>query len=388
MSRLLVEEQGSRQSTSKSSVCGDFSSVYGSPNIYRGQYRGQNAANMMSTMGSGLGSGLGSSAYFDNKKIFDTPRVDQYGSHMVMSRGGNLDGGGGGGGGGKLYVSLDTRFSNNIGSDAGAGAGGGSGGTADANYNFVLPIRLTNIQSMSVTNIEIPISYYNISANLGNNTFRVTRVASGNVWTVSLSDGQYTATKLQTMVNAGLPPGLTFSTNANGQSVFTNTDISGSNYYVEFYTDTFGGYDKNNPKFKLGWIMGFRYIAYPISAGGGSLVSECILNLNGPRYLYLVVDEFQNGKENSFNSALGDIGMMKKNILARVATSYHDYPYGTILPANLSNGALTSDCRTYFGGGRSVDIQRLNVQLVNEIGQVMDLRGDHIMFCLEFDLGG
>ena len=126
MSRFLVEEQGSRQSMCKSSVCGDFSSVYGSPNIYRGQYRGQNASNMMSTMGSGSSS----SAYFDNKKIFNTPRVDQYGSHMVMSRGGNLDGGGGGSSGsGKLYVSLDTRFSNNIGSDAGVGAGG----TADAN---------------------------------------------------------------------------------------------------------------------------------------------------------------------------------------------------------------------------------------------------------------
>jgi len=332
------------------------------------------------------------SSYFDNKKLFDMPQVLQHGSHMVMKDGGSSCVR-------KLYVNFDTRFSNDVISGLGSGdadynltseASASSAKylrcsrlSSSASYNFVLPVRLTNIKSMSVTNVEMPISYYNISAALGNNTFRITRAMSGNAWTVSLSDGQYSSSALQTAVNAELPAGVTFSINSHGQSVFTNSDISGSAYYVEFYTDTLGGYDKNNPKFKLGWIMGFRYVAYPIPTGSG-LVSECILNLNGPRYLYLVVDEFQNGKENSFNSALGDIGIMKKNILARVAPSYKDHPYGTIMPANLSNGALLSDTRRYNRG--KVDIQRLNVQLVNEIGQVMQLNGGHVAFCLAFDV--
>ena len=272
----------------------------------------------------------------------------------------------------KLYVNFDTRFSNDI---------VGSGNRAD--YNFVLPVRLTNIKSMSVTNVEMPITYYNISQAFGNNTFRITNVVTGNARTVSLSDGQYTSSGLQTAINAELPVGVTFSINSHGQSVFTNASIGGNGYYLEFYTDTLGGYDKNNPKFKLGWILGFRYIAYPLN-WGQSLISECILNLHGPRYLYLLVDEFQNGKDNTFNSALGEAGILKKNILARVAPDYVNFPYSSILPANLANGNLLSDTRAYHRG--KVDIQRLNVQVVNEIGQIMALNGGYIMFCLEFEV--
>ena len=212
--------------------------------------------------------------------------IQQYGSHMVYEEGKM----GGSTNTKKLYVNFDTRFSNDI----GCGSGGGSGTTSfnfpqntpnatmsnatSASFNFVPPVRLTNIQSMSVTNVELPISYYNISTTLGNNTFRITNVVSGNAWTISLPNGHYNTSEFKNIINSSLPSGVTFSVNSQGQSVFTNMDISGSPLYVEFYTDTLGGYDKNNPKFKLGWIMGFRYIAYPI-AYGASLIAYLIVEV-------------------------------------------------------------------------------------------------------------
>lgn len=348
------------------------------------------------------------SNYFDNKKIFDMPIVNQYGSHMVMKESKN-------GAFRKLYVNFDTRFSNDLSITSGVS------GVDLADYNFVLPVRLTNIISMSVTNVEIPISYYNISASFGNNFFIIKNILTGNVYNVVLSDGQYTPTSLQTSINSLLPSDLTFSINSYGQSVFTYTDVSGGEYNFDFYTNTLNGCDVNgcnNPKFKLGWLLGFRYINYSLD-GGNTLISECIVNFNGPRYLYLVVDEFQNGKENTFNSLVSSLmfnaeiidsnckksnlcdknslitttpnnkfnslissSILKKNILARITPSYKDYPYHSIMPANLLNGALLSDKRAYNRG--KIDIQRLNVQLVNEIGQVICLNGGHLAFCLEF----
>jgi hypothetical protein len=58
------------------------------------------------------------------------------------------------------------------------------------------------------------------------------------------------------------------------------------------------------------------------------------------------------------------------------------YPYGTILTANTFNGLLLSDQRLYAG---KTDIQKLNIQLVDEWGNVVDLNGVDFSFCLEIE---
>ena len=275
------------------------------------------------------------------------------------------------------YLNIDTRFSDDF------------SGFDNATYTVMLPERLTNVKSMTVTNIEIFLSYFNISASKGNNTFRITNVWSGVHTTVIIPDGQYTESGLKSAISGLLPSGVTFSINSQGRSIFTVLDPSGSPQYVEFYTDNLGGFDKRNPKFKLGWMMGYRNMAFPIPAGS-DLVSEASVNLNGPRYLYLVVDEFQNGKGDNFTSILST-SLMNKQILARIAISDADYSFGSLVTANLENGLLVSDKRTYYsnrnnGVGSGADIKQLNVQLVDETGAVVDLNGDDISFCLKLDM--
>jgi len=59
-----------------------------------------------------------------------------------------------------------------------------------------------------------------------------------------------------------------------------------------------------------------------------------------------------------------------------------DSAFGTVLYANCWNGLLYSDCRQYSS---KIDIQRLNVQLINEFGQSVDLNGLDFSFCMEIE---
>lgn len=298
--------------------------------------------------------------------LFIVPKTVQYGSHFVMS-------------GVKKptktkYISIDTRFCKDL----------GNGG-----FEYVLPERICEVKSMTVTNIEVPVSWYNISVSLGNNTFRVSDITDlSNVVmnVIIIPDGHYTASGLSTTINGLLVSegvgGLMYSINSNGQSVFKVVD-GVSNYYIEFYTDATGADNINLLKFRLGWMLGYRDLAYPILAtmtAGGGLVSEAPVILDEPRNVYLMIDEYQSGNQNSFVTVVGD-SFLRKNIIARVATLYSQYPYGTVIPANLTNGLLTTDVRSWSGG--KIELQRLCIQLVNENGGVMDLNGEGVSFCLQ-----
>ena len=87
------------------------------------------------------------------------------------------------------------------------------------------------------------------------------------------------------------------------------------------------------------------------------------------------------GNQNSFVSPLFS-SFINKNVIARVTIDKHTYPYGSILPANKSNGLLTSDVRCYTG---KVDLQKFNVSLLNEDGIPVDLNGLDFSFCLEVE---
>ena len=91
------------------------------------------------------------SKYFDQKDLFMGPTVTQHNGHMVMTDVVPPTK--------TKYLTIDTRFHDDY-----------QSGTV-ANYNISLPERINDVKSIRVTNIEIPITYYNISANRGNNTF-------------------------------------------------------------------------------------------------------------------------------------------------------------------------------------------------------------------------
>jgi hypothetical protein len=132
--------------------------------------------------------------------------------------------------------------------------------------------------------------------------------------------------------------------------------------------------------YKFGWILGFRETEYTIAPVGSTLKSKAFVNFNLPRYLFLVVNEFTNGNPYSFVTLLQNSEINSSQILARIAMDYTNYPFGTVLRASEEQGYIVSDKRIYTG---PVNLQRMNVQLVNERGVPMDLNGLDFSFCLE-----
>ena len=301
------------------------------------------------------------SSYFDNKELFTGPKVNQYGSHMLMTNVTKTS---------KIkYVNIDTKFRDEYNSNT----------TTD--YNITLPERVTDVLNISVTNVEVPNTIYNISENLGNNAMKLTSSTYTGILVVR--DGNYSQAGLLTELNARLTDlnfpftSLTFDASYN-KIIMKPT--GGNAYSVDFGVDSTGAFAKYNFKSRLGWLLGFRNQTYTSIAANKS--SEFLCNLYGPRYLYLVVDEFtSNGNQKSFVAPLPS-SVLSKNILARITMDNTTYPFLSMVPANGSNGLLLSDVRSYTG---KVDIQKLNVQLVNENGIAMNLNGADFSFCLQLE---
>jgi len=294
------------------------------------------------------------SKYFDNssKNLFMEPKVTQYGSHMVMtdvvppSK--------------VKYINIDTRYRDDY------------DPSKVADYNITLPERLTDITSIKVVNAEIPMTFYNISSDLGNNVFCV------NDTVIILPDEQYTEVTLTAAINNQLVLSgygdLVYQI-VNKRSQFTNNNIT-TNYQISFNVSAQGALDTQHPTYKLGWLLGYRDSRYILTPAVTN-TSQAFVDLLGPRYLYLVVDEFKNGNPYSFTSLLQESAVNSTQILARFAMNPDSYPYGILFPAR--GGYIASDVRKYTG---TVNLQRFNIKLVNERGVPMNLNGMDFSFCM------
>lgn len=298
------------------------------------------------------------SKYSDNKELFMEPKTTQYGSHMVMTNVVKNTK--------RKYINIDTRFRDEYNS------------SQTANYNITLPERLTEVKTMTITNIEIPISFYNISSSNGNHVFKIKNTDTDTTTIIDISDNNYT-TNVFTSINTKLhivdsDLSLNYSNNKAYFSSKTN------NYEIDFAIDSTGNFDKYQFRSKLGWLLGFRDVSYNISPGS-STDSEALYDLNGSRYLYLAIDEFTRGNQHSFISPLPK-SLINKNIIARISLDSNSYDFGSIFSANRMNGTLVSDFRNYSG---KADLQKLNIQLLNEYGNPVNLNGLDFSFSMEVE---
>lgn len=311
------------------------------------------------------------SQYFDDKEaLFLSPTITQQGNHMVMSNVHKNT---------KMkYVNIDTRFNED------------SHLYNGASFIYNLPQRITDVKSIAVRNLELPMTYYAFSLSKGNTFMKIikTRVIDATVvysYALVIPDNNYDLTSIKTIMNSkltdlGIMSDISFNI-SNSHSQFTRSVDNSYEYSLQFAVDSNGIFDKFQLKSKLGWCLGFRELEYTLSSvqNTNSVSSEGPVNIINFRYLFLVIDEFRQSNPNSFLSPL-HYSLINKNILARVVVDSNRYPYGTVLPANIFNGLLLSDTRTYSG---KTDLQKLQIQLVDEWGKVVDLNYMEFSFCLE-----
>ena len=274
----------------------------------------------------------------------------------------------------KTNLNIDSRFRENY------------YATLSTNYNVTLPITFYEILNMQMSAIELPTSFYVISKQYGNNFFSI--VVNGESAIVNIPDGNYDNTGIINIINNQLTNlggdfanvsfilNISGSTSGSGQTMvgFNGNQTGGSTATLElnFQADRSGNDDRNTPlPLKFGWLLGFRNGIY---VNNQNYVSEGVLDVSGPRYFYLVVDDYNNNVNNGYFYSAFNSSLLNKNILARI--SLQSNPFSVLLQNNLST---ITNIREYFG---PVSISKMNIQLLDEYGRIVDLNNMDFSFCL------
>jgi hypothetical protein len=140
---------------------------------------------------------------------------------------------------------------------------------------------------------------------------------------------------------------------------------------LDFQADKTGIQDRNTPlPLKFGWLLGFRNGYYENSL---VYISEGIPDLTGPKYIYLVVDDYNNNVNNGFYSVFNS-SILNKNILARISLQAN--VFNCLIENNLN---IVTTPRQYFG---PVNITNLQIQVLDEYGRILDLNNTDYSFCL------
>lgn len=234
-------------------------------------------------------------------------------------------------------------------------------------YTCDLSDTLKNALSLSLYSYQIPFSWYTIDTAYGNTCFWIVDISSNNNVAVSIPSGNYSQIDFQTQLNKSFQ-NAGFTTPAVSGYVTANNPVyynSNSGIITLFlfggtYTDptepsnTFNitseisivFYDftgvlqcnvncssKSNHYFNntLGWIMGYRLPYVYVDASGNTASS--ILDLNGTKYLILVIDDYN---QNHVNNSLVSVSQYS-NTLKMPSYYSPDLPYTCLTPAQQGN---------------------------------------------------
>jgi hypothetical protein len=257
--------------------------------------------------------------------------------------------------------------------------------TLSTNYTLTLPTVIKNVISMELSAIELPSTNYQISNSLGNNYFYMK--CDNSYSYIEIPDGNYDLNAMTTTITNEISCNnisfnisqISGSTSISGESisVYFNKakfhDASSSKHSISESSFNEICYDVDNNYGlvgNLGWILGFRLGEYVDISN--LLISEGSYDGWGSKYLYVIVNDFNKNVNNfcvpTYNESLG-----KSNVLARISReplSSDAFQKGHVIQKN----NLVDDCtfrkREYFG---PVDINKLELQIVDELGRIVDL---------------
>lgn len=272
-------------------------------------------------------------------------------------------------------INIDTRFRDNY------------YATSSTNFHLDLPIRLAQVVSLQLGAMEWPSTWYTISKIFGNNCFSIQSGTDSLL--ITIPDGNYNYLSLQTYLNnfisTAVAPFNQIQFLVDLNTPMGSTPLGGSgrmiigsttgtlHFSLNFLIDKNGYEDKGTPlPLKFGWLMGFRAGIYENNT---TYVSEGLVDLVGCKYIYLVVDDFNNSVNDGFYGAFNS-SILNKNILARITIQ------GSIYSIQSQNNLnIITTPRQYFG---PVDIQKMQIQLLDEYGRILDLNNMDYSFVLQF----
>jgi hypothetical protein len=261
----------------------------------------------------------------------------------------------------------------------------------------------------------MPITFYGISAASGNNylylsvNYNTINPADvpGSVYDLSrviiVPDGNYNAADLIQSINLSLRPinsdntyiypdvifsyiqlklDISITGSGSGKVTILPDATNASNNYaininsitLDFTLGKNGLVDGVNIASKLGWNLGFQKRQYMNSK---RYTGETIIEPSNTRYIYLVVDDYNNSVNNHFITVFNQ-SILNPNILARISLK------GNYFSSFMENDFnLVTEPRKYFG---PVDIQRLQVKLYDDTGRLLNMNYSDYSFCLRLEI--
>jgi hypothetical protein len=293
------------------------------------------------------------------------------------------------------------------------------------NYTIQLPETVTRAMSMSISSVEIPLTYHNISSYYNNNVFSIeilnlnnTPVENSYPIIIELSAGLYEAhnsssarenaysieQEINDKIKAINTP--TFNISQIQYFLYINSiefavdKKSGYSYF--YYKNTFSiasykikiNFNLNNQNAisknchsddlykKLGWQLGFRTDSIILSSTNLTANSSAICYIGYPRYIYIAIDDFQSSSQNYF--AVASDSIIAPNIITRInilslleeKTAFKQGAYAGDIYYNQKH------IREYFG---PTDINKLKIQLLDEYGRNFSLNNMDWSFIITFD---
>lgn len=290
-------------------------------------------------------------------------------------------------------LNIDTRFRDNLYS------------THSSDFTLQMPTKFNKVVSMSLSALELPVTFYSISTYYGNNFMNMSVAytdASGGILLSSkvivVPDGNYNAQDLLDKINRILSPLDTNGALTTPDDIFSyihlTLDITSTgsgtgkvtiqptgaragritNIIMDYTRDINGIIDNVEPSTRLGWNLGFLRRIYD---GQPSYTADAVIDPASLRYIYLAVDDFCNSSHNHFINVFND-SIMNPNILARISVKG---AYFSLLMENDFN--IVTEPRTYFG---PVDIQRLRIRLFDDRGRLLNMNNANYSFCLDLKM--
>lgn len=300
--------------------------------------------------------------------------------------------------------------------------------TASTNFTWDLNKKESNVVSMRVSSVDIPVSWYSISEINGRNQFNITvhdwnTPGTSDTYLITIPPGNYFSDAFVTMLNGifhvndiGINSGLYYliaeiDTNTSKTiirtTVITDSFIPArepftSNPTFYFELDFFPNRAIFNPSQTIkqfqefqrhvGWYMGFRNFDYTVTLA--DIVNQTLFNSSTTsltytcaqagestysnsqsNYCFLAIDDHHNNCVcQPIISSTGE-SYISNNILARITVS--SMP-NSVLYDNGHDKIFKE--RVYMG---PITLEKLKISLLNKYGEVIDLNGVDISLTLE-----
>lgn len=257
--------------------------------------------------------------------------------------------------------------------------------TEPSNFHVTLNAPIKNVVKMSLNAMELPNSIFPISNDLGNNTMEIKDISDSEFRKITIPNGSYTFDAMVNVLTDEIEKLSEFHSNyvnyqvghtdepINARIVIRSTTDStetGTKFQLRFFDNT---NPDQNIMSTLGWVLGFRLNEYK---GNNIYVGEGLYNGGGFQYLLLRIDDFNRNSNDHFISNYSQ-SILKDNILARIQmrASAFNINYHT-------NNNIISHTREYFG---PVTLEKIQIQLLNEYGQLVNLNNMDFSFALELE---